>query len=95
MFLLLLNMRWPESSITEIYVKNINRVDIKQYFISVPRAVLGNMKLRLLRKLVWKWLLEDWKKAKNPTSSRCSWSCLATASLIMFSKKGGLTEGSN
>lgn len=48
MILLLLSIRWLESSITEIYVKDINKVDIKQYFISVPRAVLWNMKLTLL-----------------------------------------------
>lgn len=45
MILLLLSMRWLESSITEIYVEDINGVDTKQYFISVSKAVLWNMKL--------------------------------------------------
>lgn len=40
MILLLLSMRWLESSITEIYAKNINRVYIKQYFISPKSSIM-------------------------------------------------------
>lgn len=35
------------------------------------------------------------KIGRSLKMSRCTWSCLATASLITFSKKGGLTEDNN